>query len=1372
MTINFVPGQVNDSDTSVLHGRWKQHYLIVYGSGNNLIINSYTKGQRESLQTIYLDHNPSSIDINDLNGLIVIGLVDKLIVFKPVNEFMKIPKWTECLQIPLKASINCLQWAPIENELMVGTDLNLQLYKFSFDSSQIEAQLIWKQDQPLPVTHLKITFNANKFVVKNGMFDRLLKVWTRINYGVTNTLFELSYLACPMEDYVVALNWRFKVYSNVTPQPQSQGHPKLDRSLTSIKNFRNFMDSSIAVNNEDFDTLYTFSKNGVFRIWSSYEVSGHNQIKCWGELDLSSVFLPFKSSPCSVLVIENYYLQQLNLDANNPLYGYLQSHRNNMDLLLAIDNLGNIQIYLILNVATIPPNAIKFEKIMSTTFNPHSFLQILNPIPSGMVTNDSGDTQYNPVITHKIKFLSNNLLSVLVHNKLKNTLKFNYLDLNKLLSETVGSSLTNKFQGSEKSIKKLVKSNNGDLVLSISSFPQYNYVWQSLQVMKLDAPHTILTKKFIIDLTKLDSDHVNNHIVDALIIDNYSREKGTTNSKYHLVITYDKLGHLCLWDCNEPQYEDTYGELIWSTSMPLLGTPLVCQLVEITESEYLVILVFDYNQIKCWKSNNYNTLQEISTSSLPLDDIDTSSYTINKFETHINHSKNLVSVTDKAGHLKVYSIKYDSETNTIYWINTFSLYTNIPNCSKIIGSSIINKLAIVDESGSKLCIFDLSSGLLEFEHTFTNDVIKDIDWCLIKTNSDNDDDPLTNNVLLSVGFLRSVVLFTQLRYDYTNDIPTYAVIKLIDVSEYTTHEIGDSVWISNGYLVIGCGNQFFIDDRWFQLGSSSDQTINNITKQLVMGYISDKERDHMKDSNIKEQEIFDLSDIVRILNGPLPVYHPQFLVQLLYMNQYELVKAILVKLFQVIRQDKKVTWDLNLDMIHTILKTKPTKANSKFSVALDLNAQDESDVFNTFNEHLVNILIENLTKISLPLLTRHQQITLTSVITITKMIDEHTRLLDDNGTRFLIGFKLFQLSTKQTSLNMRDISFAIHSNNKDLLIDIIQETYNYKLTWDLIKKLKLIYWVNNFKLLEIVETYIKNEFNQTRDPSGLISLIYVTLNKKQLLLGLWRTVTHKDRDKMLKFLSNDFTEKRWQVAAMKNAFALLGKHRYLDSAYFFLLAGKLPDCSSILNNKLNDFDLSLLVNKLYSFVRNETIDLKPLVNQYLLSSIISSGNKWYTSWMFYELNDMELSTVSLIKPPITIFNNQYCDYLTPPKDVTIKLSSKNFLNEDPALILLYNSIKFKKLSSLVNINDENQFLLKICTIYNKMGCDYLSLILLVNWKFNYPSITDITKPNGTFSTNTDTPGLIEEPTPPNGATIAPPQAAFEEPDMSAFDFGF
>ena len=68
------------------------------------------------------------------------------------------------------------------------------------------------------------------------------------------------------------------------------------------------------------------------------------------------------------------------------------------------------------------------------------------------------------------------------------------------------------------------------------------------------------------------------------------------------------------------------------------------------------------------------------------------------------------------------------------------------------------------------------------------------------------------------------------------------------------------------------------------------------------------------------------------------------------------------------------------------------------------------------------------------------------------------------------------------------------------------------------------------------------------------------MKKKSLVWGLFRSVSDK---RMTEFFSNNFSEERWRKAALKNAFALLGKQRFAHAAAFFLLAGALKDAIEV-----------------------------------------------------------------------------------------------------------------------------------------------------------------------------------------------------------------
>jgi hypothetical protein len=59
------------------------------------------------------------------------------------------------------------------------------------------------------------------------------------------------------------------------------------------------------------------------------------------------------------------------------------------------------------------------------------------------------------------------------------------------------------------------------------------------------------------------------------------------------------------------------------------------------------------------------------------------------------------------------------------------------------------------------------------------------------------------------------------------------------------------------------------------------------------------------------------------------------------------------------------------------------------------------------------------------------------------------------------------------------------------------------------------------------------------------SLFYFALKKKAVLQGLWRMAAwNREQSATIRLLSNNFQDQKWKTAAMKNAYALLGKRRH------------------------------------------------------------------------------------------------------------------------------------------------------------------------------------------------------------------------------------
>lgn len=96
----------------------------------------------------------------------------------------------------------------------------------------------------------------------------------------------------------------------------------------------------------------------------------------------------------------------------------------------------------------------------------------------------------------------------------------------------------------------------------------------------------------------------------------------------------------------------------------------------------------------------------------------------------------------------------------------------------------------------------------------------------------------------------------------------------------TPHPIGDSLWLSNGSLVIGAGNQLFVYSRKIS-------ELDGLSRQLQLS--SHKAR------------LDDIFQIVSHVNGPVPVYHPQFLQQCILAGKPALVEEILVSLHKELK---------------------------------------------------------------------------------------------------------------------------------------------------------------------------------------------------------------------------------------------------------------------------------------------------------------------------------------------------------------------------------------------------------------------------------------------------------------------------------------
>eukprot|EP00090_Calanus_glacialis_P031935 TRINITY_DN5300_c0_g1_i1.p1 TRINITY_DN5300_c0_g1~~TRINITY_DN5300_c0_g1_i1.p1 ORF type:complete len:2845 (+),score=1055.83 TRINITY_DN5300_c0_g1_i1:272-8536(+) len=257
--------------------------------------------------------------------------------------------------------------------------------------------------------------------------------------------------------------------------------------------------------------------------------------------------------------------------------------------------------------------------------------------------------------------------------------------------------------------------------------------------------------------------------------------------------------------------------------------------------------------------------------------------------------------------------------------------------------------------------------------------------------------------------------------------------------------------------------------------------------------------------------------------------------------------------------------------------------------------------------------------------------------------------LDDCGLRCLLAMKnhcylkrCLPISQRATlsklGLNTSNIIWGFHSESEEELVSLVPGVQKGNPTWGELKELGVVWWVrNNNVLRKLVEKLAKAAFQRDNDPLDA-ALYYLAMKKKSLVWGLFRS--QRD-EKMTQFFAKDFKDERWRKAALKNAFALLGKQRFLHAAAFFLLSGSLKDALEIIICRLDDLQLAILVGRLYEGGNdNNPPSVVAILKKYILGInedteeydvTQAHPDPFYRSMAFWIIRDYESSLTTLVQ---------------------------------------------------------------------------------------------------------------------------------------------
>ncbi|XP_077200473.1 dmX-like protein 1 isoform X2 [Paroedura picta] len=313
-----------------------------------------------------------------------------------------------------------------------------------------------------------------------------------------------------------------------------------------------------------------------------------------------------------------------------------------------------------------------------------------------------------------------------------------------------------------------------------------------------------------------------------------------------------------------------------------------------------------------------------------------------------------------------------------------------------------------------------------------------------------------------------------------------------------------------------------------------------------------------------------------------------------------------------------------------------------------------------FGPEHAQVLSRHLLHSSLPGMSRIEQMSLmaladTIATTSTDIGESRDKnqggeTLDECGLKFLLAVRLHTFLTTSLppahraqllhqGLSSSHFAWAFHSVAEEELLTMLPAMQKGDTTWSELRAMGVGWWLRNTHCLRrCIEKVAKAAFQKNNDPLDA-AIFYLAMKKKAVIWGLYRSL----RDtKMTQFFGHSFTEDRWRKAALKNAFALLGKQRFEHSAAFFLLAGHLKDAVEVCLEKLHDIQLALVISRLYESEFEVSGTYKSILQKRILggrhhskeSPLNIHNDPFLRSMAYWILEDYSHALDTLISQPI------------------------------------------------------------------------------------------------------------------------------------------
>lgn len=334
---------------------------------------------------------------------------------------------------------------------------------------------------------------------------------------------------------------------------------------------------------------------------------------------------------------------------------------------------------------------------------------------------------------------------------------------------------------------------------------------------------------------------------------------------------------------------------------------------------------------------------------------------------------------------------------------------------------------------------------------------------------------------------------------------------------------------------------------------------------------------------------------------------------------------------------------------------------------------DKFESSDSLTPEQANELAGLMSIVTVPGINRKEQLQLKAVVEA--LGHEVLGLTDKCAVKYKLMNQIFlseHLSRRAVRMAWSQMAWALHSESHPTLVEQIMAIPSVDYNWKSVKAFGFPIWVSDHPtIVKLTENIAKTAYLESKkDPSrnGVsdpcsCAIYYIALGRTGALATLFSASSAPGDAKIGDFLKRDFGDSKVRLSAEKNAYTLMTTHRFEMAVAFFLLAGNHRRAIIICIEKLNDFQLALLIARLLEGHQEGPLT-KDILENFVLPTAIKQQENELASIALWLLKRYQEAAEILAQFSPIMAQTEFAKPKAEPKPSSSRSGRFSFLDDD------------------------------------------------------------------------------------------------------------